>query len=116
MGETPAADGIALPHLRLEGIQRYELMIARSRRGLHFPGIGRPVHAVFVLLGLLEDPQQHLRMLAGIARRADGPDFLERWVGARDAGQLRMMLLAGEDSAARLSSPKSLTKPGGSGK
>jgi amino acid transporter/mannitol/fructose-specific phosphotransferase system IIA component (Ntr-type) len=95
-GETPAASGIALPHILLNGVDRYELVAARSRQGLHFPGIGTPIHAVFVLLGSKDDPQQHLRMLAGIARRAEGPSFLKDWLGAKDAEDLRTLLVTGE--------------------
>lgn len=95
-GETPAADGIALPHILLEGIDRYELVVARSRRGLHFPGVGTPIHAVFVLLGSKDDPQQHLRMLAGIARRAEEPSFLTSWHEADDTETLRAILVTGE--------------------
>ena len=93
-GEPPAADGIALPHLRLDAVERYELIIARSRRGLHFPGVEKPVNAVFVLLGSKSDPQQHLRILAGIARRAEEPDFLTSWAAIEETEDLRKMLLA----------------------
>ena len=95
-GETPAAEGIALPHVLLEGIERYELIAARSRSGLHFPGVGRPVYAVFVLLGSRADPQQHLRMLAGIARRAEEPRFLARWAATEAVEDLKALLLTGE--------------------
>ena len=91
-GQTPAAGGVALPHMRLEGLGRYELIMARSKEGLHFPGVGKPVHAVFILLGSLEDPQQHLRMLAGIASRAGAGDFLKHWQAAEDTDALRAML------------------------
>jgi len=95
-GETPAASGIALPHILLDNVARYELVAARSRRGLHFPGIGTPVHAVFVLLGSKDDPQQHLRMLAGIARRAEGPTFLNDWLKVKEEEGLRALLVTGE--------------------
>lgn len=92
-GNTPAADGIALPHVLIGGIQRYQVLIARSRSALHFPGVSRPVKAVFVLLGNRADPQQHLRMLAAVARRVEEPDFLERWESAADGEQLKRVLL-----------------------
>ena len=95
-GETPAASGIALPHILLDNVTRYELVAARSRVGLHFPGIGAPVHAVFVLLGSRDDPQQHLRMLAGIARRAEEPTFLGDWIEAKEVEGLRALLVTGE--------------------
>ena len=99
-GKTPAAEGLALPHILLDGIERYELIAARSRSGLHFPGVGSPVHAVFVLLGCKDDPQQHLRMLAGIARRAEEPEFLAKWAATEDPENLRALLLTGETRGA----------------
>jgi amino acid transporter/mannitol/fructose-specific phosphotransferase system IIA component (Ntr-type) len=99
-GKTPAAEGIALPHILLDGIKRYELIAARSRSGLHFPGVASPVHAVFVLLGCRDDPQQHLRMLARIARRAEEPRFLARWAATEDVEDLRALLLKGDTRGA----------------
>jgi mannitol/fructose-specific phosphotransferase system IIA component (Ntr-type) len=92
-GDTPAAQGIALPHVLLEGIDHYELLMARSRSVLHFPGVAPGVTAVFVLLGSKDDPQQHLRMLAAIARRVEEPDFLARWDKAKDGEHLKRVLL-----------------------
>jgi APA family basic amino acid/polyamine antiporter len=97
LGRTPAADGVALPHLRMEGIGRYELIVARSKKGLHFPGVESPVHAVFVLLGSTGDPQQHLRMLAGIAGRTDQRNFLKRWLAAPEAREVRETLYTREE-------------------
>ncbi|MHC5056843.1 MAG: amino acid permease [Planctomycetota bacterium] len=92
-GDTPAAQGIALPHVLLDGIEHYELLMARSRSVLHFPGVAPGVTAVFVLLGSKDDPQQHLRMLAAIARRVEESDFLARWEKARDGEHLKRVLL-----------------------
>jgi hypothetical protein len=56
-------------------------------------GIAAPVHAVFVLLGSKDDPQQDLRILAAIARRVEDADFLSRWEKAKDADHLSRVLL-----------------------
>ena len=92
-GDTPAAEGIALPHVLVEGIEHYEVLMARSKTSLHFPGVAHRVTAVFVLLGAKHDPQQHLRMLAAVARRVEEPDFLARWEKATDGEHLKRILL-----------------------
>lgn len=92
-GETPAAAGVALPHLRIEGLRTYELVMARSVEGLHFPGVSGPVHAVFVLLGSVGDPRQHLRMLASLAARVEDPEFMRQWLAAEDKDSLRATLV-----------------------
>lgn len=105
-GQTPAAKGIALPHLRIDGAERYELIVARSRGGLYFPGVAETVHVVFILLGSTEDPQQHLRMLAGIASLVEKPDFLKRWAEADDEEALRAQLIPPHSAAPPDSSKK----------
>jgi amino acid transporter/mannitol/fructose-specific phosphotransferase system IIA component (Ntr-type) len=92
-GDTPAAEGIALPHVLLEGARQYEVLMARARSPLHFPGVAQGVRAVFVLLGCKENPQQHLRMLASVARRAEEQDFLQRWMKAEDEEHLKRIML-----------------------
>ncbi|MHC4915047.1 MAG: amino acid permease [Planctomycetota bacterium] len=92
-GDTPAAEGIALPHVLLEGERQYEVLMARAKSPLHFPGVAQGVRAVFVLLGSKEDPQQHLRMLATVARRAEEQDFLQRWTKAADEEHLKRIML-----------------------
>jgi amino acid transporter/mannitol/fructose-specific phosphotransferase system IIA component (Ntr-type) len=94
-GRTPAANGVALPHVCLDGVRGYELVVARSKDGLSFPGVTDPVRAVFVLLGSRDDPQQHLRMLAAIASRAEDSRFMRDWLAARDVDGLRVTLLGG---------------------
>jgi mannitol/fructose-specific phosphotransferase system IIA component (Ntr-type) len=92
-GNTPAAQGIALPHVLIDGVARYEVLLVRSKNALHFPGVGEPVHAVFVLMGCKPDPQQHLRMLAALARRVEETDFMERWLAAPDGESLKQLIL-----------------------
>lgn len=93
LGETPADVGVALPHVLLDEVEDFHMVIARSKKGVTFPNAKMPIHAVFVLLGSRSDPAQHLRILAEIARRADTPMFLERWNRAETAEELKLLLL-----------------------
>ena len=43
---------------------------------------GTLIHAVFFLASPEENPGQHLRLLAGIAGRADDDDFMDTWLAA----------------------------------
>lgn len=100
LGETPADVGVALPHVLLDEVEDFHMIIARSRKGVEFPNAKMPIHAVFVLLGSRADPAQHLRILAEIARRADNPKFLERWNSAESPEALKLLLL--EEPAPRV--------------
>lgn len=103
-GATPVSHGAALPHLHIPGIEEPELVLARSRKGLHVDAVdgfgeeydpGEPVHAIFLLVSPEEQPGRHLRMLAEIANRIDEDHFLEHWIGARNAAHLKQLLLGG---------------------
>ncbi|MDF7799716.1 amino acid permease [Pontiellaceae bacterium B1224] len=98
LGETPAGAGVALPHLLLNDVKGFYLVAARSIQGLEFPMSGQPIHAVFLLLGDRSNPTTHLRFLAEIARRAENPDFIPKWIGAAEVSNLAELLLnAGKD-------------------
>ena len=96
LGETPAESGIALPHLLLEEVDDFYLVIARSVTGLEFPTSDQTIHAIFILLGSRDNPSRHLRFLAEIARRAEDPGFIDRWIKAKGMGELVDILLEKE--------------------
>lgn len=100
IGATPVSKGAALPHLRLFGIPRPEMVLVRSRAGLHIEvtdvhggrAPDQPIHALFFLVSPEEDPRQHLRILAQIAERVDEDGFMARWRAARSEPELKELL------------------------
>jgi len=94
LGETPADAGVALPHVLLDNVEQFHMIVARSIRGMYFPEAGQTIHAVFLLLGNRKDPAQHLRFLAEIARRAELPNFIDDWVAAESEEAIRKLLIA----------------------
>ncbi|TFG65588.1 MAG: amino acid permease [Gemmatimonadales bacterium] len=104
MGETPVSHGVALPHVRLNTVDRAYLTLARVREGVRFEsdldGAGRslkePIRAVFFLVGPETDPGRHLRILSQIARRVDQDSFMPEWLGAESAEQLKEALFRNE--------------------
>jgi amino acid transporter/mannitol/fructose-specific phosphotransferase system IIA component (Ntr-type) len=103
IGVTPVTRGIALPHLRLGGIDRPEMVLVRSKGGLHIP-VGmdadasavEETHALFFLVSPDDDPGRHLRFLANLASQVDDPGFMTRWLAAGGRDELRRMFLAGD--------------------
>ncbi len=101
-GSTPVSHGAALPHLHIPGIDRPEIVLARSKKGLDmdvFDGFGDeyaadgPVHAIFLLVSPEEDHGQHLRMLAQLASRIDEESFVAHWLQALNSAHLKELLL-----------------------
>jgi len=103
-GQTPVAKGVALPHMRLEGIDYAHMVLVRVHRDLRIvtgnvfgtTHEAEKVHAVFFLVSPEEDPAQHLRMLAQLASRIDEEAFLAQWLGAANEVQLREVFLRDE--------------------
>jgi amino acid transporter/Trk K+ transport system NAD-binding subunit len=101
-GATPVAQGAALPHLHVLGLDQPEMVLARSRSGLRMEVIDalgeeeeatQLVHAIFLLVSPEEDHGQHLRMLAQLANRIDEDHFLESWINAQSPAHLKELLL-----------------------
>jgi amino acid transporter/mannitol/fructose-specific phosphotransferase system IIA component (Ntr-type) len=100
-GFLPVSRGVALPHLRVAGLDRPVLLLVRCREGVRVdpgtsPALGGEldgVHAVFFLLSPEGEPGRHLRLLGHLAAHVDDPDFLARWLAARDETELRETLL-----------------------
>ena len=102
MGATPVTHGIALPHSRLKGLQQAEMVIVRSRSGVHikfknpltdFEDEETEVKAVFFLVSPENNPTQHLRILAQIAGRVDEEGFDDEWLNAKDEQEIKEALL-----------------------
>jgi len=100
-GATPVSRGTALPHLRVPGATVPEMVLVRSLTGLTVEvgdqftdeKRGESLHAIFFLVSPEENPGQHLRLLAGIAGRADDDDFVDTWLSAEDPADFREVLL-----------------------
>ena len=106
LGETPAEAGIALPHVLLNEVEGFHLVAARCATGMEFPMAHQAIHAAFLLLGSRRDPAQHLRFLAEIARRAEDPGFIDRWIQADSSADLREILSAEPAAPVRRVRPK----------
>lgn len=105
VGATPVSKGVALPHVRLPGIAHAEMVIVRSRVGVEIvpdlPTEARQsehtAYALFFLVSPVEDPAQHLRILAQLAGRVDEDDFSREWFKAKNFQQLKEVLLRDEN-------------------
>jgi PTS system nitrogen regulatory IIA component len=70
LGSTGLGAGFALPHARIEGLDRYVGLFARLAKPVDFDSIdGKPVQLVFVLLIPAESETPHVAALAAISRR-----------------------------------------------
>jgi amino acid transporter/mannitol/fructose-specific phosphotransferase system IIA component (Ntr-type) len=100
-GATPVTGGVALPHLRLPGIDAPHMVLVQCPLGI--PVVAGDVfgevkpsdntHAIFFLVSPDRDPGQHLRLLAEIAGRVEKEGFITEWCAAPDEHALKESLL-----------------------
>ena len=88
-GTTVVMDGLALPHARVEGLDRPYVAIATSVRGIQWPGENKGrVHIVFLMLIPREDPALYLKVLHVLATTLDDPETLNLVAAMTSAGEI----------------------------
>jgi nitrogen PTS system EIIA component len=89
LGSTGIGKGVAIPHVRLPGVQRPYGLLARLRQPIEFDAIdGQAVDIVFVLLLPDNAESGQLGALALVARTLRPPENLARLRGAKTASEL----------------------------
>ena len=89
LGSTGIGEGIAIPHGKLEGLDRVVLAFGRSRAGVDFESLdGAPVHLIFLLLSPADSASMHLMVLARIARLMKSRSFREALLKADGSAEL----------------------------
>lgn len=74
LGSTGVGDGIAIPHARISGLQRFYTLFARLERPLDYAAIdGKPVDLVYLLLTPETEDCNHIAVLAAASRRLRDP-------------------------------------------
>ncbi len=92
-GGTVVQPGFAIPHIVVEGENKFDILLVRARDGIVFPQVSEPVRIMFVLAGSKDERNYHLRALMAIAQIAQEKLFEQRWLAARDAEAIRNLLL-----------------------
>ena len=93
---TVIRPGLAIPHIIIKGDHKFKILLARCKGGIKFHGIKQKVHVVFMLIGSKDERNFHLRALAAIAEIAQAGDFDKKWLEARNADELRDIVLLAE--------------------
>jgi amino acid transporter len=92
-GSTVIQPGLAIPHIIVEGKEKFDVLLVRAVDGIDFPHAPDPVRTMFVLVGSKDERNYHLRALMAIAQIAQEKGFEQRWLAARDAAAIRNLIL-----------------------
>jgi nitrogen PTS system EIIA component len=93
LGSTGVGSGIAIPHGKLDRLERLFGVFARLERPIDFEALdGQPVDLVFLLLAPERAGADHLKALARIARLLRDPEIAQKLREARDAEAIYAVL------------------------
>lgn len=86
LGSTGIGQGVAIPHTRIEGIEKPRVCLARLKKPVEFDSIdGLPVDIVLMLITPDAEANRHLNVLAHFTRKLRFPGVLEQMRTAGDA-------------------------------
>jgi PTS system nitrogen regulatory IIA component len=89
LGSTGTGGGVAIPHARINGVEKPFGMAVRLRHLIDFDAIdGQPVDLVFVLLLPATTESGQLGALASVARKLSAPQAVVRMRQAKNPAEL----------------------------
>ena len=98
LGSTGFGQGVAIPHGKIEGLNRIYGLFARLGEPVEFKAIdGKPVDLVFLLLSPPDAGAEHLKALAAISRVTRHVSTLEKMRGARSRDALAAVLMGADE-------------------
>jgi PTS system nitrogen regulatory IIA component len=98
LGSTGFGQGVAIPHARIDGLDRIYGLFVRLGEPVEYKAIdGRPVDLVFLLLSPMNAGAEHLKALASISRITRDAATLERLRGARTRDALAALLMGADE-------------------
>ena len=96
VGATPVTKGVALPHFRTESLELPILHIVQIPDGVEMSHVEtvrakkpEKIFAFFFLVSPVDNPSQHLRLLAGLASRIDSLNFPKKWLEISDHEEIK---------------------------
>lgn len=92
-GSTVIQPGLAIPHIIVEGENKFDVLLVRAKEGIRFSQAPDPVRIMFILAGSKDQRNYHLRALMAIAQIVQEKSFEERWLAARGTEGLRNLIL-----------------------
>jgi len=98
LGSTGFGGGIAIPHAKVEGLERVFGYFARLTQPVDFHSVdGVPVDLVFLLLSPPDAGAEHLKALASVSRALRDRETVAKLRGARSRDAI-FALLAGVET------------------
>jgi PTS system nitrogen regulatory IIA component len=98
LGSTGFGGGVAIPHGKLESLDKIYALVARLAAPIDYKAIdGAPVDLVFLLLSPPDAGAEHLKALAAVSRLVRHGPTVEKLRGARSRDALAAVLMGAEE-------------------
>jgi PTS system nitrogen regulatory IIA component len=98
LGSTGFGHGVAIPHGKIDGLNRIYCLFARLSDPVDYKSIdGQRVDLVFLLLSPPDAGAEHLKALAAVSRVTRHAPTLEKMRGARSRDALAAVLLGADE-------------------
>ena len=98
LGSTGFGGGVAIPHGKLQTLDRVYALVARLTPPIDYKAIdGAPVDLVFLLLSPPDAGAEHLKALAAVSRLVRHAPTVEKLRGARSRDALAAVLMGAEE-------------------
>lgn len=93
MMTTGIGKGLAIPHGKVEGLDKIQGAIGISSAGIDYDAVdGSPVHVAFMILSPRNRPEDHLRVLKRLAAILEIPGLADQVVAATDPDRMLSIL------------------------
>ncbi len=93
-GSTGVGSGVAVPHARLNGLDRVRGVFIRLETPVSFGSVDdQPVDLLFALLAPADARTEHLRALARVSRALRNPEMREQLRQARTQDSMHALLV-----------------------
>ena len=95
LGTTGIGEGVAIPHGKLENLEKIVIVVGRSLKGVSFDALDfKPCRIFFVVLAPEHVAGLHLRILAHISRLLSDESFRRAFLAAENDAALWRVLTA----------------------
>lgn len=94
LGSTGLGSGVAVPHARLEGLERVCAVLVRLETPVAYDAVDdRPVDLLLALFAPPREGAEHLRALAAVSRALRSAELREKLRQARTPDAIRALLV-----------------------
>jgi len=98
---TGIGHGIAIPHARIDGINRLYLVAARCVEGIEYQALDeQPVRLVFMMISPSNTTTEHRQVLSVLSKIMSSEQVRADLTAATTADQFRAILVNGENACA----------------